>query len=261
MNRFHIACGQFVATPGDKGANVARMLAYARQARERGCALVLFPEWIVTGYLPAEKVAPLVESVKGPSVERIARGAREMGIAIAFGLAEQGEAGACYNSLVVVGSNGELAGVYRKIHLWGAEEAWAVPGTEVVAFDLGGVRGSGWICYDTRFPEVGRLSALTGADVALVSTAWLGPREEWELALRARALDNSFFVAGADIINHRPDLRCVGASLIVGPRGEVLAQAEPGQEGIIDAVLDGAALERQRGRVQLLENRRLDVYG
>ncbi len=259
MDAFHIACGQFMAVPGDKAANVARMLDYAGQARARGCALILFPELILTGYLPAAQIAPLAEPLNGPAVHQISQGARALDIAIAFGMAELDEYGVCHNSLVVIDRAGQLAGRYRKIHLWGDEATWAAPGDEVSTFVLDGVPCSGWICYDTRFPEVARLAALAGAKVALVSTAWLGPREEWALAIRARALDNSIFVAGADLINPDPTLRCVGASLIVGPRGEVLAEAEVGHAGIIDAVLDGTVLRRQRDRLHLLENRRLEV--
>lgn len=126
---------------------------------------------------------------------------------------------------------------------------------------MDGVACSGWICYDTRFPEVGRLAALGGADLGLVATAWLGPGEEWELAMRARALDNSLFVAGADIISYDPILRCYGRSVIVDPKGNVLAQAEPEQEGIIWADLKGEVLEAQRGRVPLLADRRSGAYG
>lgn len=259
MDRLHVACGQFVACPGDKAANVARMLEYAALARSRGNDVILFPELALTGYLDAAQIPPLVEPINGPHVRRLIEGARRLDIAIAFGLAELGEGDVFYNSLLVADRTGEIAAVYRKIHLWDTEATWARPGSEVAAFDLDGVRCSAWICYDTRFPELGRLAARRGVDLALVATAWLGPADEWTLALRARALDNSMFVAGADIINFDPELRCVGASLIAGPRGEVLANAEPGVEGIIEAVLPGEDLARQRNRLRLLENCRLDV--
>jgi len=103
--------------------------------------------------------------------------------------------------------------------------------------------------------------ALGGADLGLVATAWLGPGDEWELALRARALDNSIFVAGADIISYDPMLRCWGRSMIIGPKGKVLAKAEPEREGVIDAVLRGEELDAQRNRVPLLKDRRPDLYG
>jgi len=262
VKEIRIACGQFVAEPGNKRANVVRMAAYAEQARDQGCELILFPELIVTGYLPPDQVRSLVEPVTGPSVRMLAETARDLDIAIAFGLAElDEERGVCHNSLVVLDHRGEVAALYHKMHLWATEKEWAEAGIEVLACEMAGVRYSGWICYDTRFPELARLGALSGADVGLVATAWLGPGEEWELALRARALDNSMFVAGADIISPDPALCCHGLSMIVGPKGNVLARADPEQEGIIWATLSQADLDAQRGRVPLLQDRRPDRYG
>ena len=257
-----IACGQFAAKPGDAAANVARMIGYAGQAQAERCELIVFPELIVTGYLAPDRIPPLAEPLSGPSVSSLAQAAGEMGIAIAFGMAELDEArGVRYNSLVVVDRAGQVAGVYHKAHLWDTEREWAEPGREVLSVDLGDLVYSGWICYDTRFPEWARLGALAGAEVALVPTAWLGPGSEWELALRARALDNGIFIAGADIVGPDPALRCHGLSLIVGPKGDVLARAEPDSEGIICATLRKADLDAQRGRVPLLRHRRPALYG
>jgi predicted amidohydrolase len=261
MRDYQIACAQFEAVPGAKNDNIERMIQYARQARDQGCDLVLFPELIVTGYLAAVKIPPLAEPIDGPSVERLARAAEAIGINIAFGFAElDAQQGVRYNSMVVLDRRGKVASVYHKIHLWGRENDWAQAGSTLSLFELDGIRFSGWICYDTRFPEVARRAALAGAEVALVPTAWLGPVDEWQLALRARALDNSMFVAGADMINPDPQLYCKGASLIAGPKGHVLAQAELGDDGIVYARLRADILEQQRKRVALLENRRLDFF-
>ena len=257
----HIACGQFAAQPGDAATNVARMIEYAGQAQAEGCALILFPELIVTGYLPPGQVRPLAEPLTGPSVRALAQAAQQIGIAIAFGMAELDEAlGVRYNSLVIVDRQARLAGLYHKMHLWDTEREWAEPGREVLSVEMENVRYGGWICYDTRFPELARLGALAGAEVALVPTAWLGPGDEWELALRARALDNGIFIAGADIVGPDPALRCRGLSLIVDPRGKVLARAEPDSEGIICATLRQADMDAQRGRVPLLRHRRPSLY-
>jgi len=262
MRDLHIACGQFAAELGAKSKNIARMIAYADEARDQRCELILFPELVVTGYLPAREIVPLAEPLGGPCVQTLAEAARNLQISIAFGIAELDERrDVCHNSLVVLDKQGEIAGVYRKMHLWATEAEWAEAGTSVPAFEVEGVRCAGWICYDTRFPEVGRLAAIAGADLGLVATAWLGPAEEWKLALRARALDNSLFVAGADIISYDPVLRCLGLSMIVGPKGDVLAQAESEQEGIIHAVLKGEDLDAQRNRVPLLRDRRPGLYG
>ena len=165
-----------------------------------------------------------------------------------------------HNSLVTIDRHGQVASVYRKMHLWDQEKTWAEGGTQTQIGEVEGVAYGSWICYDTRFPEIGRLVALGGADIALVATAWLGPTAEWELALRARALDNALFVAGADIIRTTPGLVCRGASMIIGPKGDVLARAELGKEGIIHALLREEDLAAQRGRVPLLSDRRPDLY-
>jgi predicted amidohydrolase len=256
-----IACGQFAAKPGDAPSNVERIIHFAGQARSEGCALIVFPELIVTGYLEPERIPPLAEPLTGSSVTRLAQAAGRIGIGIAFGMAELDPAsGTCYNSLVIVDRTGQVAGVYHKMHLWDTEREWAEPGREVLSVELEGLRCTGWICYDTRFPELARLGALAGAEAALVPTAWLGPGQEWELALRARALDNGIFCAGSDIVGPDPALRCRGLSMIVDPKGNVLARAEPDSEGIICATLSQVTLDAQRGRVPLLHHRRPDLY-
>jgi predicted amidohydrolase len=177
---------------------------------------------------------------------------------VAFGYPELAADGRRHNSFVLVDPAGAVAAVYRKMHLWGAEADWAAPGDDVPVAEVAGARVSGWICFDTRFPELARLAALRGAELAVVPTAWLGPAEEWELSLRARALDNSLFVAGADIID--PGIGCRGHSMIVDPGGRVLARAKPGEEGVVSAQLDPHVRAAQIGRLHLLEARRPARY-
>lgn len=262
MQDVHIACGQFAPEPAETAKNVARMIHYAGEARDLRCDLIVFPELILTGYLSPEQIVPLGEPLDGPNIRHLTKAARDLGIAIAFGFAEgDAEQGVRYNSMALIDKQGELRGVYRKMHLWADEREWATPGQSSLVVQMGRARYTGWICYDTRFPELARLSALGGAEVGLVSTAWLGPGEEWKLAVRARALDNAMFVAGADIISYDPVLRCYGHSIIVDPHGKVLAQAEPEQEGIIHAKLEASILEAQRARVPLLADRQTQCYG
>ncbi len=260
MERTRIACGQFEARAADKQYNLKVMRRQMGEAAAAGCAVIVFPELIVSGYLAAPRIPAQAEPLGGASVARVRRDAAAAGIAVAFGMAEQAPDGALYDSLVVVNARGELAGCYRKLHLFGAENEWAAAGDEVPSFTFGGVAASGWICYDTRFPELARNAALAGAELALVPTAWLGPPEEWELAVRARALDNSMFVAGADLVSFAPGLRCRGLSLIADPRGAVLARAESDTDCVIWADLDPAARAAQQQRLALLRNRRADLF-
>ena len=261
MNPIRIACAQFEAAPGDKDANLASIERQTAEAARLGCRLVVFPEMALTGDLPPERMPALAEPRDGASLLRVAAAAREHGIAVACGFPElvPGREKRA-NTFIVFGPDGREIGGYRKIHLWDTEAAWCDPGTEPLDVEVDGVRVSGWICYDTRFPELARLSFLAGAELCLVPTAWLGPADEWELSLRARALDNAFFVAGADLINPLPGLACRGLSMIVGPHGEVLARAEPGVECVIDAVLDPEVMAAQRSRLPLRRDRVPALY-
>jgi predicted amidohydrolase len=227
MTELRVGCAQFAASPGDMAANAARIARMTAEAKADGCALVVFPEMIASGYLAPEAVKPLAAPLDAAPVR-------------------------------IVSPAGAVAAVYRKMHLWGAEADWAAPGDDVPVAEVAGARVSGWICFDTRFPELARLAALRGAELAVVPTAWLGPAEEWELSLRARALDNSLFVAGADIID--PGIGCRGHSMIVDPGGRVLARAKPGEEGVVSAQLDPHVRAAQIGRLHLLEARRPARY-
>ena len=261
MKTMRVACGQFEARAADKEYNLDRMGAQVGEAAAAGCAVIVLPELIVSGYIAAERIPEQAEPVTGPSVSRMREAAASSGIAVAFGMAEAAADGRLYDSLVLVDAGGEVAAVYRKLHLFGAETSWASAGGEVPLFDVGGMTATGWICFDTRFPEQARCAAACGAALALVPTAWLGPPEEWELALRARAMDNSMFAAGADIVSFADELRCRGNSMIVGPHGDVLARAEPDSDSVIWADLDPATIAHQHQRLALLANRRDDLFG
>ena len=255
MRAIRVACGQFQA--GNLSENVAIMHDQAGEARSRGAEIVVFPELALTGYLPAPAVLDHCQPLDGEGVASMRDVAREHGIGIVFGLPEL-TGGVRYNTMLALDATGAIAGIYRKIHLWKTED-WAQPGTSIDPYELAGVTCASWICYDTRFPEIGRAAALAGADLCVISTAWLGPGDEWELAVRSRALDNSVFVAGSDIINPDPSLRTCGRSLIVSPKGHVLARAAEDAPGVIVADLDPEEQQAQKDRVPLLDDRRLET--
>ncbi len=261
MKPYRLACGQFQPRAGEKQFNTARMIEQAEEAAFYHANLILFPELITTGYLPSKELIPLAEPLTGNTIQHLSSAAKTLQIAVAFGFAEfDVESNQRFNSLVVLSKGGDIIGLYHKTHLWDAEKRWAQPGSEVPVFEVEGIRCCGWICYDTRFPEVARLGALAGAELGLAPTAWLGPPQEWDLALRCRALDNTIFVAGADMISKSAKLKCHGLSMIVDPKGRVLARAEKEREGIIHADLDPDILQQQKNRVPLLKDRRTDIF-
>lgn len=261
MKEQRIACGQFHATPGGVDANIRTMEQQIGEAARKGCSIIVFPEMALTGYLPPEDLPELAEPLDGPSLTRLAEVCCEHAIGAVVGFPEyEPSRRVRHNSFAFLSCRGSIAGVYRKIHLWDTEKLWAEAGSELAVFAENDTRYSGWICFDTRFPELGRLAMLEDVDVCFVPTAWLGPAIEWELSLRARALETMCYVVGSDLINTLPGLECRGHSMIVGPFGNILVRAQTMTECVIDAVLDPREISRQRDRLNLRGARRPELY-
>jgi predicted amidohydrolase len=252
-----VACAQSRCHPGDVPANLRQIDRQAKEAASAGVALVVFPELMTTGYAAPEVVAPLAETIPGPVSEEIARIARRHGLALAIGLPEADDpVGLCHNTLLLTDADGREQLRYRKVHLWDTERSWARPGDGFPVREFLGLHLGAQICYDVRFPEGARSLALAGAQLILLATAWLGPVEEWELAVRSRALDNGIFVAASALQGDGFH----GSSLIVDPHGTVLARGDPGVEQLVISEVDPAAVARFHQRVPLLQDRQPDCY-
>jgi predicted amidohydrolase len=255
-----IACGQFAPLQGDIDGNIERMRAQAREAARRGARMLVLPELCLCGYPEPGEAPARAVAADGPQISRVGTHARETGVALCFGFVERSADGRLWNSMAFVDDRGGLRAVYRKVHLWATERAWAAAGESFPSFALGSLRLGMWICYDTRFPEGPRRLALSGATLCLVGSAWFGPEDEWELALRARAMDNGMFVAGAAVQGSFGALPFHGASLIIDPHGRVLARARPDRDDVISAEHDDEAVKSFRARLPLLDDLRPGTY-
>ena len=146
------------------------------------------------------------------------------------------------------GSDGAIAGIYRKLHLFDVEvagrtyreSATVAPGDAVCVADVGRLRLGMSICYDVRFPELYRRLVDLGATAAAIPSAFTARtgRDHWEVLIRARAIEDQIFVLAAGQVGRHPDgSESYGHSMIVDPWGAILACVEAG-EGIAVADLD-----------------------
>ena len=256
----------------DKAANLEIAERLVARAAATGADLVALPEkWNAIG--TTEQLHAAAEPVEsGESVAAMADWARRHGITLVGGsISEQREGREkLSNTSLAFGPDGELLGVYRKIHLFDVEVGGVVyreseaeePGAEPVV-----VRGEGWpigltVCYDVRFPELYRILALEGAELVTVPAHFTTPtgKDHWHVLLRARAIENQYFVAApAQVGETLPGKPAYGRSLIVDPWGIVLAQA-PDEETVITAELDRALLRSVREKLPSLKNRQADAY-
>jgi predicted amidohydrolase len=265
-----IAAVQLNSTP-DIARNLARARELVIQAKDQGAELVALPEHFA--YLgPEDDNPPSAQPLKGPLVREFGALAGELGIFLLLGsFPETTDASSRpHNTSVLLGKDGVILAVYRKIHLFDAdlaggpsyqESRCVCPGEDVVVTPLPGTTFTAGlaICYDLRFPELFRALASKGADLIILPAAFTlaTGRDHWEVLVRARAIENqAYIMAPAQWGRHSPGRRSYGRSLIVDPWGTILAQA-PDTEGVILAELDHPRLLRLRREMPCLEHRRL----
>jgi len=250
-----VACAQLACAGGDIPGNTSIMAEMAVRASRLRARILVFPELCLSGYLAPSDALRLAVSANGPEIGELCAVAQETGVALCFGFPERAPDG-LYNSMAFVEKDGRQPIVYRKVHLWVTEKGWASEGKRLVSFQVDDQRCGMWVCYDCRFPEVARALALGGATLGLIGSAWFGPAPEWELAARARALDNGIFVAGATAQGKFGAAALHGESLIVDPHGNILASAPEGEECVIAAECDQRAVDSCRKRLPLLQDMR-----
>jgi predicted amidohydrolase len=272
----------------DRADNLRAAGTQVDQAADAGAELVVLPEYFsVAG--GAQSIKQRAETLDGPTVSWAAQQAQRHHIWLVAGtFPERPDPDSTDTRMrstsCVLGPDGTIAAVYRKVHLFDVEVEGAkfhesttfAPGhaLSTVPLSPAGPDGPGErpgdpvlglsVCYDLRFPELYRILTLQGATVITVPSAFTavtGPAH-WEVLLRARAIENEVFVVAAAQIGELPGgmPSCHGHSMIVDPWGTVLAEAEDGGPGIVVAELDFKDQERVRRQLPVLANRQPGTY-
>lgn len=244
----------------DKAQNLAKAERLIRRAARAGAQLVIVPELFNTGYRLDERYAGFAEQIPGPTVEKLGTLAADENLFIAACIAEIDPAsGAIFDTAFLVSPQG-LLGRYRKVHRWGREPEFFTPGEAFPVFETPWGRVGLLICYDVGFPEAARSLALAGAELILVPSAFGLPRlYAWDLATRARALENGCFLAAANRIGSELDSTFCGHSRIVDPQGTVIVDAGL-RELMLVATIDLSEVAAQRGRIPYLRDRLPEAY-
>jgi deaminated glutathione amidase len=250
----------------DREANLRAARELVWDAADRGARLVVLPERFA--HLDGPRTLEGAEPLDGPTLSGARGWARERRIHLLAGsIAEAGAPGGrAFNTSVLIDPEGELAGVYRKLHLFDVDvggrryresEATAA-GHELVVAPVDDHPLGLSVCYDLRFPELYRALVDRGAQALAVPAAFTlatGP-DHWEVLLRARAIENQCYVlAAGQFGTHADGSRSYGHSMIVDPWGTVVARVPDGV-GVAVAELDFGRLWAIRRRLPALGHRR-----
>lgn len=261
-----VAIAQLTASL-DKTLNLQKAIDYIAKAKAAGADFVILPEMYIAAATPQSGILPaaVAEAMDGPFVSGLAQAAREHGIYVVCGVYESidGDEKRAYNTTVFINRSGELIHTYRKTHLYDAfsykesdsiaagDDPYQVVETEFGKIGL-------MVCYEVRFPEIARQFALQGADILFVPAGWVAgamKEDHWETLVRARAIENTMFVCAADQVGNI----FAGRSMIVDPMGVAVASAGE-EETLLVAELDLDRIQRVRGKLPSVANRRAELY-
>jgi predicted amidohydrolase len=271
MREITVAVVQMKPVLGEPEDNLVKMSEFVSTiASQQRVDLIVFPELATSGYELGVRFTEIAQRVPGPTINLMAQRANEHGVYIAFGLVTKEKVESIlYNSAVMVGPDGDLIDVYNKVHLRGEErmafrEGFKLPVLETEIGAIGLMLG-----WDLAFPEVARSLALDGAELLCVMANWEADNiDEWRTYLRARAYENTLFIAGANRVGEDVTMTFGGESMVVGPRGQVYAsltdEVDPDTgkplEGYSVARIDLDEVRRHREQFQILQSRQPSVY-
>ena len=240
----------------------------ARQGAKVACLQELFSTWFFAQTLdPAAQT--WAEPLDGPTVSRMRKVAKGLGLIVVVPFYERVKSGELYNAAALVDERGEVLGVYRKHHLPMSshfqEKFYFRPGNAgFPVWTTSAGRIGIMICYDRHFPESARMLGLAGAEVVFVPTATTRrgfSGSVWEIELRAHAIANGFFVGGVNRVGRELESEYYGRSLWIDPIGSVITQASETEEEVLMAEVDLARVEEVRRVWPFFRDRRPEAYG
>lgn len=260
-----LAVAQIISS-ADPAANVELIRDYATEAKAAGAELVVFPEAAMRAF--GNSLADIAEPLDGPWAEKVRALSRELDIAIVAGMFTPGKDGRVRNTLLVTGKGVDTS--YDKVHLFDAfgfaESKTVDAGTNPVTFEINGTVFGLATCYDVRFPALFTANARAGAQVNIVCASWgagEGKAEQWDLLVRARALDSTTFVVacgqgdpetvGAGPAGTAPT--GIGHSAVITPLGSAVA-ALGGMPELAVVDIDPSVVDEVRTKLPVLANAR-----
>jgi N-carbamoylputrescine amidase len=265
--------------------NLKKTLALAEEAVKKGAKIICTQELFKSYYFCQEENHEnfkLAETIPGPTTEAFQKFAKKHDVVVIASLFEKRAPGVYHNTAAVIDADGELLGIYRKMHIPDDplyyEKFYFTPGDlGFKAFQTKYAKVGTLICWDQWYPEGARLTAMQGAEILFYPTAigW-HPREKaehgennhgsWEISQRAHAVANGCYVAAVNRVGHEAPaggdgIEFWGQSFVAGTSGQILAKGSVDQDEVLVVELDLDKVDVTRTHWPFLRDRRIDAYG
>lgn len=271
---------QFTRKFRDVEFNVNRGEEMVRKAAAEGSKIIALPELFSTGYLPGvvedinvddvniKSLWDLAEQIPdGPTITRMIELAKELDVYLIAPIWEvDADFHTYYNTAAVISPQG-LMGRYRKRHIPSIpgmqERHYFTPGNiPYPVFDSPYGKFGVVICFDRHFPEVFRILALKGAEMVFVvnNTPTAFSNKNWIPEIHVNAVANSIFIVQVNVCGQEDQLNWFGASTIMGPKADILAQLGP-EEGIVSHNLDLGLIRKSREHYGSIRDTRYEDFG
>jgi N-carbamoylputrescine amidase len=262
--------------PGPEADNIDAVSGLVARAAAEGAEIILPPELFEGPYFCKVEDEALFASarpvIEHPSVQAMAKLARQLEVAIPTSFFEK-DGPHHYNSLAMIGPDGQIQGVYRKSHIPdgpGYEEKYYFrPGNSgFKVWDVFGARIGIGICWDQWYPECARTMALMGAELLFYPTAIgsepydteLDTSSMWRRAMQGHAVSNCMPVIAANRIGDEDGQNFYGHSFISNEWGDLVSEFGAEETGVLVATLDLDLAAKHRAGMGFFRDRRPDLY-
>tara|TARA_R110002126_G_scaffold10236_16_gene45935 strand:+ start:1031 stop:1879 length:849 start_codon:yes stop_codon:yes gene_type:complete len=262
---------------GDERDNIFAVSGLVAEAAEQGAQIILPPELFASPYFCKTEdeelfalAQPVSESTPVLAMQKLAK---QYGVAIPASFFER-DGPHHYNSLAMIGPDGEIMGVYRKSHIPdgpGYEEKYYFrPGnTGFRTWDLFGTRIGVGICWDQWYPESARAMALMGAEILFYPTAIgsepydadLDTSRMWRRAMQGHAVSNCMPVVASNRIGLEDEQAFYGHSFITNQWGDLIAEYGSDETGVLVTSFDLEEARTHRAGMGFFRDRRPELYG
>lgn len=255
-------------------------LAMLDEAGKQGVGLLTFSELFLAPFFPnrlEEDFDRYFMRREDPILRSFIARASAARVAMVLPFAERVHEG-YFNAALVVSATGEIVGCYRKTHIpayfpsdgpggtGSYEKFYFTPGGALDTWEVAGARIGIQICNDRLYPEASRTLAMKGAEMIVMPicySTYADPKHRasiWEVPLRARAYENGVWVLASNRVGIEGPRHHLGRSMIVDPRGGILAEAGSEKPELLVRAIDLDAASAARKKFPWWRDRRPDLY-